>query len=424
MMAVPRASFAFAGIPLLLAVPRETRTLSCKAANSAQPTAATPTVADLSPSALDSLPEPLKLNAVAESLARSRDVSAALDVAAELERCGAALEPRARAAIVDAIASSPGPSAAHRIAQLFAKSPPRGFGKIDVTPVRAKHPVGGEQDSGGEVLPDDGRRVDMTLAASFLAVVGSAVSAEVIEPLFLHHAATEATTVLLLVMGGLAFDRFAAAGVWWNRLTAGMERLLSEDPAREASVEAAFFLVAYLLGLPCAPFRPNVPQLLKLHAGPAKPQTMTTQLEAKRRKQRKHKRLNGQERSPSPANHPTEPRDNVTLTSEKLANPTLQLPPLDDNAVDRYLVWLMAGVAAEAMMDGLLVESDAARARALLRAVGGSGTDARLSTAYATARKLLTRYQVLHTKLAQSMLEGLSAGECINLVDRELAYQT
>lgn len=389
---------------------------------------ATPSIANSSPSTLDALPEPLKLNAVAESLARSRDVPAALSVVAELKRSGATLEPRARAAIVDAIASAPGPAAARNIAQLFAGSPPWGFGDI-YNPVSAqpKRKIGADQDATGadDALPDAGRRVDMSLAAGFLVVVGTAVSAEVVEPLVLHHAATEATTVLLVVMGGLTFDRFAAAGTWWNRLTGGIERLLSDDPAREASVEAAFFLVAYLLGLPCAPFKPNVPQLLKLHAAPSKVSSAASQAvaaERAKRKQKQFKQRTRKDRGRDAAGTSDVATVGLQLadTSAELSAPAVQLPPLDDKAVDRYLIWLMAGVAAEALMDGLLVESDAARARALLRAAGGGADNARLSSAYRTARQILTQHQVLHAKLTRGMLEGLSAGQCINLVDSEL----
>jgi hypothetical protein len=378
-------------------------------ARAAPPPPATPSPGH---SALDAIPESLKLNAVAESLARSREVGAALAVAAELRRAGAPLEPRARAAIVDAIAASPGAAAAQRLGLLFEGAPPHGYGAAGLPPAgRAlAHAAGGAGDaSSSDVLPDSGRRVDMALAAGFLAVVGASVGAEVVEPLLLHHAATEATTVLMVVMGGLAFDRFAAAGHWWNRVSAGMDRLLSDDPAREAQVEAAYFLTAYLLGLPCAPFRPDVGQLLKLHG---------VQTAAARGKPPRRRKPRGGDASAAAAAAPSTVAGLASAAGGEGGGESSH-PPLDDRTVERYLVWLMAGVAAESMMDGVLVESDAALAREFLRATSRPG-EGRVVAAYASARRLLTRHQVLHAELADSMLAGLSAGECVNLLEKSL----
>jgi hypothetical protein len=252
-------------------------------------------------------------------------------------------------------------------------------------------------------LPDAQRGTDIGLAVTFLTVVGSAFSAEFIEPLVLHHAANEATTVLMVVAGGLAFDRFASAGDLWNMVTSGLDRLMTDDPAREARVDAACFLIAYLLGLPFAPFRPDVQQVLNVHAS-LRP--LTRPLSSSRRKSAADTEL-------------SIPQRDVPVSKNRLERGVV--PPLDDKVIDLYLVWLLAGVAAESMMDGILVESDAARARTLLRKVTGRADESRLVTAYAVGRRLLTRHQVVHAKLAENMLSGLSAGECITLLDREFA---
>lgn len=395
----------------------------------------------VSMSALDAIPEPLKLNAVAESLARSRDVNAALAVAAELRKTGAGLESRTRAAIVDAIASSPGPGGVEMLGQLFAAEPPAGFGAAagkSLTATKASAalasggPVAGADvnDAPDEsVIPDAGRRLDMGLAVGFLAVVGTSVGAEVVEPVFLHHSAPEATAVLMMTAGGFFYDRYAAAGHWWSRVSAGMDRLLSHDPVREAHVESAHFLTAYLLGLPCAPFRPNVRQLLKLHgigSGNKK--------RSSRRRSRVSQEAAGSDVVASLGQSAVgEVPQVIAASSTGALSATNDVsdggdgaaagtgsPGLSDALIDSYLVWLLSGVAAESMLDGVLVESDAAWARELLRAVA-KPDESRIVAAYTRACDLLKRHQVAHSSLGESMLGGLSAGDCVSLLESKFA---
>lgn len=388
-------------------------------------------------SALDAIPEPLKLNAVAESLARSRDVGAALAVADELRKTGAGLESRTRAAIVDAIAASPGPAGAELLGQLFAAEPPAGFGAAAGKSLTAGNSAGalagalaGSAANNVDekpTIPDAGRRVDMGLAVGFLTIVGSSVGAEVVEPMLLHHAAPEATAVLMMTAGGLMYDRYAAAGQLWNRVSAGMNRLLSHDPVREAHVESAHFLTAYLLGLPCAPFRPDVRQLLKLHGigiG-ARP--------SPRRRTDVSPTANGSGAVASLEQAVVHEVPAMNAASSSALSSTgndhasgddtaaeTACPSMDDALLDSYLVWLLSGVAAESMLDGVLVESDAARARELLRTVA-KPDEARIVAAYARACDLLKRHQVAHASLGESMLGGLSAGECVSLLESKFA---
>lgn len=363
-------------------------------------------------SALDAIPDSLKLNAVAESLARSRDIVSALAVAEELRKIGESLQPRARAAIVDAIAASPGTEGARSLGRLFETAPPRGYGgalsnKPALSGEEAQTGLDGDSNASGE-LPDAGRRGEVALATVFLSVVGVSVGAEVVEPFVLHHAANEATSVLMMLVGGFAFDKFSSDGMLWNKVSNGMDRLLLDDPAREAHVEAAYFLTAYLLGLPWAPFRPDVNRLLKLHGVRKSP--------SKRRKPGRRKRSTRKRQS---RGEPTVSSPGPVATVGRSSGASV--PALDDVTVDRYLIWLLAGVAAEARLDGQLLESDTVWARNLLRATNTRVDKRRIIKAYRRAKELLERHQVLHADLSEKMLEGLSAGECVILLEKSLA---
>lgn len=391
-------------------------------------------------SALDAIPEPLKLNAVAESLARSRDVNAALAVAAELRKTGAGLESRTRAAIVDAIASSPGPAGPEMLGQLFAAEPPAGFGaaagkslsgtKSAGVLASSGSVAGSDADGAGDepVIPDAGRRLDMGLAVGFLTIVGTSVGAEVVEPVFLHHSAPEATAVLMMTAGGFFFDRYASAGHWWNRVSAGMDRLLSHDPVREAHVESAHFLTAYLLGLPCAPFRPNVRQLLKLHGIGIGKKKRSYRQRSEAAQEAAGSGVAGNLEQAAVGEVPQVSASSAGALSSNSdvsggtngAAAGAAKPDMSDAQIDSYLVWLLSGVAAESMLDGVLVESDPAWARELLRAVA-KPDESRILAAYTRACELLKRHQVAHSSLGESMLGGLSAGDCVSLLESKFA---
>lgn len=359
---------------------------------------------ELQRSALDAIPQAAKLNAVAESLARSREVNSALELTRELTQSGEPIETRTVSAIVDAVVASGGSNAGTSMADLLSAAEPRGYGRelntysptaaisaaTDTTQalstnfavdhvasgVTARH-ANEDRQLQLDQLPDPNRGVEMSLSAAFFTVTGGAFVAELVEPLVWHHAANEATTVLLLAGGALVFDRFAYAGETWNKLSAGFDRLLSSDPSRESRVEAAHFLTAYVMGLPCAPFRPDARQILKDHA-------------------------------------------RKTSTGNK-SRSSARGYAVSDTDVDRYLIWLLAGVAAEAMLGDMLVESDPAMARSLLSSLGLKRDEERLVSACNAACRILTKYQVVHAKLADGMLSGMSAGQCVALLDRELS---
>lgn len=206
-------------------------------------------------SALDDLPPALKLNAVAEALARRHDHSATLRLLAEMSASDIALDPSTQAAILDSAVSDP-----PHLASLLARISPTGFGTLPNPPLRPPC-----------AAPDPSRALDLSLAGSFLFVVSTAVSAEFVEPALLHRDPVEPTAMLLFMLAALAFDRYVTSATVWARVRAGMVRLFSDDPARAARVDAAAFLTAYLLGLPWLCFRPDGTRALRDTNDPTDP---------------------------------------------------------------------------------------------------------------------------------------------------------
>lgn len=393
-------------------------------------------VCSASESTLNSVSKSFKLNAVAESLARSRNVPGALATTAELQQEGEPVYPRTVSAIVDAIASSPGPKAVLSLHQLFQHSRPNGFGEaIEFTnnfqqpeqhPTIQERKLGNvsisteadndkpcsanaDMQSNGSSIPDTNRATEMGLAGAFLTVVGTAVSAEIFEPVLWHHSADEATTVLMMVVGGLVFDRFATAGQVWLKLSRGFDRWFASDPVRDAKVDAAYFMVSYLLGIPCVPFRPDVSQVLRLHS--------TGRPSSRRRKVKQ-----GGDGPTLGTDVDKQPDDATPHKQYKIGHldKTAKMPPLNNGMIRSYTAWMLAGVAMESIIDGILVESSTSPARALLRATGNLNENS-IERAFVTAVRLLTVHQVAHRKLWESMLDGLSAGECVALLDNEFA---
>lgn len=311
-------------------------------------------------SVLDDVPKAIKLNAVVEAVAKRRDYEATRRVLAEMAECGVSLERGARAAILDASVDD------HlRLADLLSSMSLPGYG-------RARLPS-----ESPSAIVDPARAVDVSLAAGFLFVVSGALSAEFIEPTFLHRSPDDATAVLLLVGLVLAADRYGLAAAGWRRLRRGLTRLLANDPARAAHTDSAAFLVAYLLGLPWICYQPDGRRVASLHA-------------------------------------------NVTSNPGKLS---------DDRMVDRCLVWLVAPVAAEQVLDDTLIQSDLGPARdfmAAVRKTKPSGkrmslaeADNRIRCAISAAKRLLADHRNVHAALADAILSGASTGECVSLmVDR------
>ncbi|GAB0494257.1 hypothetical protein MMPV_005548 [Pyropia vietnamensis] len=260
-------------------------------------------------------------------------------------------------------------------------------------------------------LPDRGRAAELVAGTIFLATTLTALSAEVLEPLLAHHGANDATGFLLLLGGIAAADRYLRGGVASAAVLGGLQRLLAEDPVRETRVEAAFFLAAYALGLPWVCYRPNAVEAVRffpvLAAGEEAPGGIVVS------------GLGGE---------PEDPPQRLTL-------------------LDRYLVWLMAGAAAEVAIDGRLIEANIGRGRDVLRRLSGvpgadtdppvppdgearsasavsaarrAREDVRLRWAVAEATTLLSRHSATYDGLVNKMLDGASAGECAAFVETAL----
>ena len=318
-------------------------------------------------SALDDVSPSVKLNAVAEALARRRDYPAAIRLLQEMSTAKVSLDPQALSTIVDSAVLAP-----NALASLLRTAAPPGYASHTLP--SATHP---------DPHPIDPERpADLSLAVSFLVLVTGAVSAELLEPPLVHHSADEATSVLLLLFTALLFDRYAAAAATWQRISAGLARIFADDPVRTARVDAAHFLVAYVLGLPWMCFRPDADQIIKFHS----------------------------------SRHGEGSSSDIQIVDD-----------MSDAEMDIYLVWLVAGVACEDAQDGKLIDSDLKGARALLRAVTRArrkrgnteseeksvGSHDRIQTALAHANEILERYHLTHTKVAEKMLKGGSVGECV-----------
>lgn len=156
---------------------------------------------------------------------------------------------------------------------------------------------------------------------------------------------------------------------------AGINRLFLRDPERDAHVQAATFLSAYLLGLPCFCFSPNVMEAVR----------MTAQV----------------------------PAFAETLSSTA--------------GLNRLLVYLLAPVAVEEANYAQLMASDARQARALLQVFMGRGEargqegreeEVLLPWAYEEAKGLLRSHSALLERLKQRMESGgATVGDCVALLE-------
>lgn len=319
------------------------------------------------PSALDNVSPAVKLNAVAEALARRRDYTGAIGVLKEMSTAGITLDPPALSAIIDSAVLAP-----TVLATMLRTIAPPGFAShiLPSTILSEPHSI------------DPDRPGDLSLAVSFLVLVTGAVSAELLEPPLVHHSADEATSMLLLLFAGLLFDRYAASAVTWQRISAGLARIFTDDPVRTARVDAAYFLVAYVLGLPWMCFRPDVKQIMKFHRHSA---------------------------------------------GEKTSGGVQAIGDMSDTEIDVYLVWLVAGVAFEDEEDGKLIESGLNSARTLVRTTsnvrrkrdGAAGhrdkitSEERIQAAITHAKNILRQNHLTHSKVTERMLKGCSVGECL-----------
>ena len=197
--------------------------------------------------------------------------------------------------------------------------------------------------------------------------------------------------VAVLLGGAWGFDRYAQQGELAGVLARGLSRLFSRDLQRECAVESASFLLGYLLGLPCCAFTPTAYKPLEMLS------VAGSKLEA------------------------------------NVAAGTGGGPP---RLVDRILVWLLAPAALETIQYGEMLQAEPALASAFLAAArrkeaalgvdvtqGGwtlEQDEARVRWAYAEARRLLQRYSGVREALQERMAAGVSAGDCVGLIEEKL----
>jgi len=196
------------------------------------------------------------------------------------------------------------------------------------------------------------------------------------------------------VLAGLAaswgVDRYTQQGRFSGVVSRGLSRLFERDIQRECAAESSSFLLGYLLGLPCLAFSPTAYQPLDMVAASAEPLSELTQGGAPR-------------------------------------------------LLDRLLIWLMAPVAVESLLYKETLQSDPALPLRLLQAArrreatlgidpnqGGWSAEedeARAKWALAEARTLLKRYSGLREQLQERMVSGVSAGDCVLLIEERLKNQ-
>jgi hypothetical protein len=150
-----------------------------------------------------------------------------------------------------------------------------------------------------------------------------------------------------------------------------MNRLFLRDPEREARVQAATFLAAYVLGLPCFCFSPNVLEALRM----SELQELSDVMQSR-------------------------------------------------SGLHRLLVYLLAPVAAEEARHMQLIASDPRQARALVQIFRERNRDAdvdeaaMLSWAFQEARTLLTSNSRALDLLRKRMESGgATVGDCVSVLE-------
>lgn len=272
-----------------------------------------------------------------------------------MSAAGISLDSSTLCAIINAAITNPS-----SLASILSAASPPGYASSTV-----------EENSGAEEgrrsAVDPTRFGDLSLGTSFIVVLGGAVAVEIVEPVVWHHGADEATSVLIMVMTGLLYDRYGGGkGRVWDKIVKGLGRMFADDPVRKVRVDAAYFVVAYLLGVPWMCFRPDSQQIFRAQEGRA----------------------------------------------------------MGEEELKRYLVWMVAGAAMEDEFDGRLIESGLSGARALLREgsnIKRDEVEKRIAKAVAQAKKLLAQHKEEYADIVENMLNGGSAGDCVSALARRFS---
>jgi len=243
-------------------------------------------------------------------------------------------------------------------------------------------------------VPTDDRLTEVAAAATFSFVFGGLLLAELADLANFLLPGDFSTPPAQLVLVGLAagwgVDRYTQRGSLAGLIGRGLSRLFDRDLQRESAAEASSFLLGYLLGLPCLAFSPTAYQ----------------------------------------------PLDMVAATSDELSS---LAPGGPARLLDRLLIWLMAPVAVESLLYKDTLISDPALPLRLLQAArrreatlgidpdqGGwtaADDEARVKWALAEARAILKRYSGVREQIQERMVSGVSAGDCVLLIEERLKNQ-
>ncbi|EME30756.1 uncharacterized protein Gasu_19950 [Galdieria sulphuraria] len=249
--------------------------------------------------------------------------------------------------------------------------------------------------SGRSAFPSGPVMSDTLFGLCFLGFLGVGLSMELINPLILHHEDWEPTVFLLLIFFGLAADRYMGSGKVYRSVERGLRRIFTDDAVRTSRCEAAFLLSGYLLGIPYLFFQPNGEALIRHHR---------TLLEL------------------------------VVNTENDSLESMTSLSVRESELLYKYLVWMCSGLAAESAIDGLFFEINPDKIwrfvdkldESMWTQFGCRKEDWKdckrflLERAYSDAEQILNAFCKEHLFLADKMLSGASAGECIVSLERVL----
>jgi hypothetical protein len=283
------------------------------------------------------------------------------------------------------------------------------------------------------VLPYDNRDQEVLFAGS-IAGIGLVYLGLQFLAIFnddLHPIATLLACTSALIV---SFDLFSRESKGVKAAIAGFDRLVLRDNEREMHCDGAAFLVGYLLGLPCFPFRPDTIEALKLIRD--NPESLDIY------------------KQPLALGKIKGSVSNKQITDiVKDGNPIFDLPPLPNNnnnneiiGLGRVLVWLMAPVAAENMKYGKLVISDPRKAKNVVNIlynikktadeknvkdidkyiikvpITEEDRDVLLQWAYYEAEALIKQYGDILEAVCDYLNTGTSSvGECVTLLEEELS---
>ncbi|KAL1526688.1 hypothetical protein AB1Y20_015390 [Prymnesium parvum] len=345
--------------------------------------------------ALSSLPADEKYNAVLESLISrggSGTLGAIYDVVDEMNAKRIRLSDGAVKALVDCGVRT---TDARLVLQALVAGRANGALRTFASPQArlSPRPSDGALAALADVPMDDSLR-EVAAAVAFLMVAGGVLLAELADLVdFLLPGDSNAPPAQIFLVGlaaGWGVDRYTQQGRLFETVGRGLSRLFERDLQRESATESASFLVGYLLGLPCLAFSPAA----------------------------------------------FKPLEMVAASAEQLAALASGGSP---RLLDRLLVWLMAPVAVESLQYRQTLRSDPQLPLSLLKAArrreatlgidpndGGwtrEQDEERVKWALAEARALLKRYSGLREEIQERMVSGVSAGECVLLIERRLKNQ-